>query len=218
MPSPFVGMDPFLEEERLWPWFQHHLAITLQRTLSSLVGERYSVEISERRFQAGNKEHCDEYVSIHAKADGRLVTLLDIVSPADKLTEAGRAACKDTRQAAKESGASVVEIDLVLQGEPLLGYSREGLPHWDYAATVTRGTTPERYEIYTSTLEKRLPRFRVPLASDERDTVVNLQDAFSQTYDDCGFANEIDYRKDPTVPLRVELFGQVADVLRERRS
>src|SRR5262249_30241765 len=218
MPSPFVGMDPFLEEERLWPWFQHQLAITLQRVLSSGVGERYSVQIPERRFQAGHQEHCEEYVAIHVKADGRLVTLLDVVSPADKLTEAGRAACRDTRQAARESGASVVEIDLVLQGEPLLGYSREGLPPWDYAVTVTRGTSPERYEIYTSTLEKRLPRFRLPLAPGERDAVVDLQEAFRQTYDDCGFGDEIDYRKDPAVPLSVGVLGRVADVLRERRG
>ena len=29
MPSPFLGMDPFLEAENLWPWFQHQLAIVL---------------------------------------------------------------------------------------------------------------------------------------------------------------------------------------------
>src|SRR5262249_40524829 len=116
------------------------------------------------------------------------------------------------------AGASVVEIDLVLQGEPLLEYSREGLPHFDYTVTVTRSTNPERYEIYTSTLEKRLPRFRLPMAPDDRDAVVNLQEAFSQTYDDCGFGDEINYRKDPAAPLSVRVLGRVADVLRERRG
>jgi hypothetical protein len=211
-------MDPFLEEDRLWPWFQHQLAITFERMLSAGVSDRYSVQTSDRRFRAGPQDHCEEYVEIHAKADGRLVTLLDIVSPTDKLTEEGRAAYRDTRRAARESGASVVEIDLVLQGEPLLEYSREGLPHWDYAVTVTRGTNPERHEIYTSTLEKRLPRFRLPMASDDRDTVVNLQEAFSQTYDDSVFGDQIDYRKNPAVPLSVEILGRVADALRERRG
>lgn len=218
MPSPFVGMDPFLEEEELWPWFQHQLAITLQRMLSAEIGHRYSVPISERCFRAEHRDHCEEYVGIHAKGDGRLVTLIDIVSPADKLTEAGRTACRDSRQAARESGASVVEIDLALRGEPLLEYSRAGLPHWDYAVTVTRRATPERHEVYTSTIEKRLPRFRLPLASEDRDTVVDLQEAFAQTYDDCGFGDLIDYRKNPAIPLSEEVLDRLAEVLREPRS
>src|SRR5436190_1875534 len=128
MPSPFIGMDPFLEEERIWPWFHHQLAITLERMLAAGVGDRYSVRVSERRFRSGHQDHCEECIGIHATADGRLVTLLDIASPTDKLTEDGRAACQAVRRAARESGASVVEIDLVLQGRPLLEYSREGLP------------------------------------------------------------------------------------------
>jgi hypothetical protein len=208
-------MDPFLEDERLWPWFQHQLAITLERMLSAGVADRYSVHLSERRFRSEIQDHCEEYIAIHATADSRLVTLLDIASPADKLTEAGRAACMDTRRAARESGASIVEIDLVLEGQPLVEYSREGLPHWDYAVTVAR---PERYEIYTSTLEKRLPRFCLPLASNDRDTVVDLQEAFSETYDDCGFGDEIDYSKDLAVLLSAEILGRVAAVLRERRG
>ena len=39
----------------------------------------------------------------------------------------------------------LVEIDLVLQGQPLWDYSRAGLPDWDYAVTVARATQPERY-------------------------------------------------------------------------
>jgi hypothetical protein len=209
-------MDPFLEDERLWPWFQHQLTLTLERLLSVGIGARYSVRLSERRFRSEFQDHCEEHLGIHAAADGRLVTLLDIASPADKLTEAGRAACRETRRAAWESGASLVEIDLVLRGQPLVEFAREGLPHWDYAVTVARSANPERYEIYTSTLEKRLPRFRIPLASDDRDTVVDLQKAFSETYDDCGFGDEIDYGKDPAVLLSAEVLGRVAAFLRER--
>ena len=181
MPSPFPGMDPFLEEESLWPWFQHQLAITLKQMLPVEVGDRYWVQILKRRFRVGHQEHCEEYVGIHAEADGRLVTLLDIVSPTDKLTEAGRAAYFATRSAAQ--GANAAEIDLVLRGEPMLEYAREGLPPWDYLVTVTRCTIIARYEIYTSTVEKPLPRFRLPMAPDDRDIVVNLQEAFTRAYD-----------------------------------
>jgi hypothetical protein len=211
-------MDPFLEEESLWPWFQHQLAITLEHMLSATVGDRYKVRICPRCFRAGHQDHFEEYVGIHAETDARLVTLLDIVSPANKLTEAGRAACQATRRAARETAASVAEIDLVLRGASMLEYSRAGLPSWDYAVTVTRGTNAERYEIYTSMLEKPLPRFRLPLAPDDRDTVVDLQEAFSRTYDCCGFESRVDYRKDSAVPLRGEVRARLARVLCDRRA
>ena len=70
------------------------------------------------------------------------VTVIDVVSPANKLTPQGREAYLETRRRAKLRGANVVEIDLCLQGEPMLDYSREGLPEWDYAVTVTRASSP----------------------------------------------------------------------------
>src|SRR3954447_10145754 len=137
MPSPFPGMDPYLEANDLWPWFQHQLAITLQQVLSSEVVDRYRIDAGERRFGVGPEERREEYVTVHAPEGERLVTLVDLVSPANKLTEAGRTAYLDTRKAARDVGASVVEIDLVLRGEPTLEYSRDRLPAWDYAVTVT---------------------------------------------------------------------------------
>ena len=83
----------------------------------------------------------------------------------------------------------------------MLEYSREGLPDWDYAVTVTRSTHPERYEIYTATLEKRLPKFRLPLAADDRDTVVDLNQVFNRCYDQGAFAGIINYRRESTAAL-----------------
>ena len=109
-------------------------------------------------------------------------------------TGAGRTAYLDKRREGTQRAANLVEIDLVLQGQPTLEYSRDGLPDWDYAVTVTRSTQPERYEIYTATLQKRLPRFRLPLAADDRDTVLDLHTAFTRCYDQGGFAAKIDYQ------------------------
>jgi hypothetical protein len=83
----------------------------------------------------------------------------------------------------------------------MLDYSRDGLPDWDYAVTVTRSTQPERYEIYTATLQKRLPRFRLPLAADDRDTVLDLHAACVRAYDKGNFAAKIDYQRDPVTAL-----------------
>lgn len=210
MPSPFPGMDPFLEEEKLWPAFHHHLVNGLYQILLPGLVDRYRARLGQRQYvtemalftSVVREQHCEEYIEVRRRQDGRLITLVEAVSPSNKLSPAGRKAYLDKRQEFKAQGASLVEIDLVLQGQPTLEYSREGLPEWDYAVTVTRAAQPERHEIYTATLQKRLPRFRLPLASDDRDTVLDLQSAFARCFDQGNFAAKIDYRREP--PVRME--------------
>ena len=209
MPSPFPGMDPYLEDARYWAVFQHQFVACLyQILLPGLVG-RYRARVCQRRYVTEmplftsilREEHLEEYVEIRQRGDARLVTHLDVVSPANKTTPQGRCAYLDQRRIAKSQQANLVEIDLVLQGQPTLEYSRDGLPDWDYAVTVTRASQPERYEIYTTTLQKRLPRFRLPLATDDRDQVLDLQAAFARCYDQGGYAGQLDYKAEPAVGL-----------------
>src|SRR5205085_2054027 len=167
--------------------------------------DRYRARVGQRAYATEmplftsviREEHLEEYIEVRQRADNRLVTLVDVVSPTNKIKPQGREAYLERRREARSQNASIVEIDLVMQGQPMLDYSRDGLPDWDYAITVTRCIQPERYEIYTSTLQKRLPRFKLPLAMDDRDTVVDLQAAFARCYDQAGFAAQLDYQKDP---------------------
>jgi hypothetical protein len=205
-------MDPYLEDEKVWPVFQHQLVLCLYQILLAGLVDRYRARVGQwhyvteqaRSTSVVREEHQEEFVEIRQRSDGRLVTLVDLVSPSNKTTDAGRQAYLATRAEAKAGGANLVEIDLVLQGRPILDYSREGLPEWDYAVTVTRAAQPERHEIYSATLQKRLPRFRLPLAADDRDTVLDLHASFTRCYDQGGFAERIDYRRDPSVPLDEE--------------
>ena len=80
-----------------------------------------------------------------------------------------------------------------------------------------RSVQPERYEIYTATLQKRLPRFRLPLAADDRDTVLDLHTAFNRCYDQGGFAARIDYKREPATRLNDEDRRWVADLLKEAK-
>ncbi len=209
MPSPFPGMDPYLEDEKLWPIFQHHLVNCLYQILLPGLVDRYRARVGQRHYDTEQalftsvvrEEHHEEFIEIRQRNDNRVVTLVDIVSPANKLTTAGRQAYLDKRREGKTCGTNLVEIDLVLQGQPMLEYSRDGLPDWDYAVTVTRATQPERYEIYTATLQKRLPRFRLPLAADDRDTVLDLHATFTRCYDQSNFASKIDYQRDPPTSI-----------------
>lgn len=211
MPSPFPGMDPYLEHPKLWGPFQHQLLACLYQIILPGLVDRYRARVGSRTYTSEmalftsvvREEHAEEFIEVRNRADGRLVTLLEVVSPANKTTPAGRAAYLEKRKDAVAQRAGVVEIDLVTQGKPTLTYSRDGLPEYDYAVTVTRATAPDRYEIYTATLQKRLPKFKVPLAPDDRDALLDLQAAFTRAYDLGNFAAQIDYAcpPPPDVPL-----------------
>jgi hypothetical protein len=218
-------MDPYLEDENLWPVFHHQLVMSLYQILLPGLVDRYRARVGQRHYvteqalftSVVREEHQEEYIEIRQRSDGRLVTLLDVVSPANKLVPCGRQAYLDKRQDGKKAGANLVEIDLVLQGQPTLEYSRDGLPDWDYAVTVTRSRQPERYEIYTATLQKRLPRFRLPLAADDRDTVLDLHTAFTRCYEQGDFAAKIDYGRDPSMPLNAEDRQWLDELLKQHK-
>jgi hypothetical protein len=201
MQSPYPGMDPYLEDDVLWQEFHRRLMGILRERLVSGLVDRYRTFVRQRRYptgtSAGGKAHEEDYVDICKRSDGRLVTQLDVLSPANKTTPAGREVYLEQRRKARDGGANLVEIDLLLQGQSPLAYDRAGLPLWEYSVTVTRATHSGRYEIYTSTLEKRLPRFRLPLAADDRDTVLDLQDAFTRCYEEGRYFDRIDYGQEP---------------------
>jgi hypothetical protein len=218
-------MDPFLEDDQLWPAFQHQLVSCLYQILLPGLVDRYRARVAPRHYVTEQalftsvlrEEHQEEYIEIRQRSDGRLVTLLDVVSPGNKTTAAGRQAYLDKRREGRTANANLVEIDLVLQGQPMLEYSRDGLPEWDYAVTVTRATQPDRHEIYTATLQKQLPRFRLPLAADDRDTVLNLHAAFGRAFDQGDFAGKIDYHRDPPTTLRPDQREWLNGVLKQHK-
>lgn len=52
MPSPFPGMDPFIEACGLWEDFHPKLIGEIERTLDGLVPERYFVSLAARNYIA----------------------------------------------------------------------------------------------------------------------------------------------------------------------
>lgn len=225
MPSPFPGMDPYLEDEAIWGAFAQQLVHTLQQMLLPGLMDRYRARIAERRYVSEQalftsvvrEEHREPLLELRQRNDGRLVTLIEVVSPANKTLPEGRQAYLERRHDARCQNANLVEIDLVLQGASLLDYHREGLPSWDYAVVVSRWTQPDRFQVYSAALGKPLPRFRVPLASDDRDTVIDLQVAVARAYEQGSFRARLDYTRDPRTRLSDEGRSWLTQRLREER-
>ncbi|MSU77281.1 MAG: DUF4058 family protein [Gemmataceae bacterium] len=225
MPSPFPGMDPYLEDEKQWPTFQASLIHAVHQMVLPGLLDRYRARVGERQYTSEQAlftsilraEHKEAFIEIRQRSDGRLITLIEVVSPANKTLPEGRKAYCDRRDEVKQTSANVVAIDLVLQGATLLEFAKESAPSWDYAVVVTRWTHPDRCEIYSATLPRRLPRFRLPLASDDRDTVLDLQAAVVRAYEQSDVGNRIDYAKDPTTRLSDENRKWINDVLKQEK-
>jgi hypothetical protein len=227
MPSPFPGMDPYLEHPKLWPAFQHQLLACLYQILLPGLVDRYRARVGNRTYVSEmplftsiiREEYTEEFIEIRTRTDNRLVTLLEVVSPANKTTPAGRQTYLDKRKEAVSQKAGIVEIDLVLQGKPTLTYSRDGLPEFDHAVSVTKPNAPDRYEIYTATIQRRLPKFKLPLAVDDKDTLLDLQAAFGRAYDLGGFVSLIDYKGQPPpdVPLSSVYKAWIEDLLKQQK-
>ena len=202
MPSPFPGMDPFLEHPKVWPGFQHHLVASLYQLLLPGLVDKYRARVGTRQYTAETplftsiikEDFSEEFIEVRSRSDGRLVTLVEVVGVGNRTTPAGRQAYLHQRAGSLAARAGVVEIDLLTQGKPTLDFNRDGLPEYHYAVTVTRGAAPDRFEIYTATVAKRLPKFKLPLAADDRDTVVDLQVAVARAFDQGEFGKAVDYR------------------------
>src|ERR1700730_16010320 len=123
MVSPFPGMDPFLEDEKLWSSFHHQLVSCLYQILLPGLVDRYRARVGQRHYTAEQalftsiirEEHHEEYIEIRQRGDGRPTPLVHVASPANKVTSAGRTAYLDKRREGRAAGSNLVEIDLVLQ-------------------------------------------------------------------------------------------------------
>ncbi len=93
MPSPFPGMDPYLEDESLWPAFHHQLVLCLYQILLPGLVDRYRARLAQRNYNVerspaalADETRHEDFVEVRQRSDGRLVTLLDAVGPANKTT------------------------------------------------------------------------------------------------------------------------------------
>jgi hypothetical protein len=215
-------MNPYVEEEKRWPEFQHHLiALLFQAILPNLV-DGYRGRVAHRTYTTREPlftsiittEHREEFLEIHSRTDHRLITLVDVCSPANRRLPEGREAATTVRNVAQKAGAHIVEIDLVLQGTPLMDFCRKELPEHDYTIAVMRTQQAGSVEVVSGTFLKRLPRFKFPLASNDRDCIVDLQSITTRALERCSFITSIDYQRDPDVLIPAEKRNQLDGLLR----
>jgi hypothetical protein len=212
MPSPFPGMDPYLEGDD-WTSFHAHFAIEIARQLTSKLRPKY-IAMPQKRFVIVNGHIPHTWVEIRDTIDRRPRTTIEILSPWTKRGPA-RSVYLANRRKLLLSAAHLIEIDLLRDGFRLP--MSEPLPPTSYCVIESRADQRPMSKVWPIALEDALPYIPVPLLAGDADAVLDLQAAFQNVYDLCGFDIALDYTKPPSVPLLDDQAAWVAERLRAAR-
>jgi hypothetical protein len=154
---------------------------------------------------------------IDTRSGNRIVTTIEILSPANKIDAAGRSAYRKKQRKLAQSNVNLVEIDLLREGSYVLIAPWDAVPRscrGTYRIAVSRASDPENVEMYRVPLRQRLPRIRIPLRPGDSDAVLDLQSLIDAAYENGGY-HDTDYRLDPVPPLSPEDSEWAAAVLRD---
>ena len=262
MPSPFPGMDPWLEHPALWPDVHRNLISFCQESLVAAVGPKYYVRGEERVYIAGSSSYMepdvfvavrerqaapvyaadvnrspaaapqpilfpltslenesrDRYLEIRERGTHQVVTVIEILSPANKVKGSARHQ-QFVRKRAEvlNSETHWIEIDL------LRGGSRwEAAPSgYDYCVALSRverrSLDQPTGEAWMFDLTDPLPAITVPLRSPDPDVALDLQSALNTVYDRAGYAASVDYGQPAEPPLSQAAAAWADGLLREKQ-
>ena len=133
-----------------------------------------------------------------------LIAVIEFLSPTNKTTVTGRRKYKQKQDTLLQSGAHLLEIDLLRGGAytiaPPEKGTRQQLGTFDYVISLHRAFAGDTYEIWPVMLRERLPRLCLPLAN-EQSVVVDLQKVLKQTYEHGRYEKRIDYSRPANPPL-----------------
>lgn len=196
MPSAFPGMDPYIEGQA-WADFHHHLATEIKARLVPQIRPRYVARLCGREYvehQQGHIRVREIFLELRLRDSGDLGTVIEVLSPSNKrLGSDGRKEYLNKRLAVLASTAHLVEIDL-LRGGARLPMGR-ALPPGDYYAILSRVERRPFADVWPCALRDRLPAVPIPLAGEDPDAILDLQDAVNAVYDRAGYDYSIDYRQ-----------------------
>jgi hypothetical protein len=155
---------------------------------------------------------------IDIKSGRRVVTVIELLSPSNKLRGPGRRLYLKKQAELRKGGVSLVEINLNRTGRHVLTVPFDQIPNGHrtaYAACIRRGWSPRELEYYPIPLRERLPAIRIPLRRDDPDVALDLQALVDHCYEAAGY-DEIDYTEDPDPPLKPHDARWADALLREK--
>lgn len=242
MPSPFPGMNPYLERAAVWPDFHAGYIQKLRAQIAPQVPARYFVRVQEHLYfhelpepsarlvgyadvgvsdrQPGGgastgaaviaapatvelvvqvEERRTHAVEVIDRDGGRVVTVIEVLSPANKYAGPDRDQYVAKRLELLRAGVNYIEIDLLRGGPRVIPHP----PPCDYYAMVARTPELPRAGVWPVRLRERLPAVPVPLRPGDPEPILDLQEALHSQYDEGLYARFI-YLGDPEPQLSPE--------------
>lgn len=168
-------------------------------------------------IELGNEPATDGYIEIVEAGSGhRVITVIEFLSESNKWPGSGQLAYLKKRDELNHGGVSMVEVDLLREGECALMVSLRNIPpshRTPYLICVRRAWRPLAVELYRAPLRQRLPTINVPLRRKDKDVPLDLQALIEQCYER-GRYDDIDYSVPPLPPLHRDDAAWAAQVLR----
>ncbi len=161
-------------------------------------------------------EEIERWIEIRT-VDGRVVTVIELLSPANKNSAWDRYKLKQYNYL--QSHTSLVEIDLLRSGRNALPLPDDYLKlrkkpaGTHYTICCSRAWRPGTRELYTWPIRDRVPAVRIPLRPTDKDIVLDLQPLIDRCYE-TGRYYEGHFEEDPEPPFPADEAAWVDEQLR----
>ena len=198
MPSPFPGMNPYLENPELWSAVHSRLIVAIADVLADTISQDYRIEIEKRTYWSDEtgEEISERYLEIREVQTGKVITAIEILSPKNKKAGEGREAYLRKRRRVLQTQTHFIEIDLLRTNPSFL---QGKLPASDYHILVSRSHDRPAADLYAFSIRDRIPNFSIPLRLGELEPTLDLQVLVDQVYQRGRYDLAIDYSQ-PTQP------------------
>jgi len=199
MPTPFPGMDPYLEQFGIWNQVQIDLIVQTQRYLAGLLRPKKIVAIGMRTRFPGDKrkEEKQRYLEVRDQVSGEAITVIEILSPTNKRSH--RREYLEKRLEILGSETNLVEIDLLRAGAPMPMTGKT--PDTHYRILISRAWERPYAEALLFNIPQPIPDVPIPLRQGEEEAIVPLNRLLHEIYDEGGYDLMLNYSRPPDNPL-----------------
>lgn len=140
----------------------------------------------------------DIYLAIYDINNEQVVTVVELLSPTNKIAGIGREQYTRKRLMLLGTQTHLVEIDLLRSGQPMpmYGYDHNSI----YSILISRAEQRPKATLMRFNLQQPIPSFRMPLQPGDIEPLVALNAMLHELYNRAGYDLRIDYRSDPPPP------------------
>ena len=146
-----------------------------------------------------NDEVGELFLEVHDASSGQIVTVLELLSPVNKINAKGRREYEEKRDQIFASRTNLVEVDLLRAGLPMAVIGKP--VRSDYRLLVSRGDRRPRAQLYAFGVRQPIPRFPLPLLKGDAEPLLDLNGIVHDLYDRAGFDLQIDHARPPVPAL-----------------